>query len=217
MGISYEARGRTYDNPFSLNFIYAGFGQALKNNRTIMLNGVESNSTKAFFYFLNLYANFNLGEYSVLHKGFDKVLYVSLVEEQNASEIPEELAEALINTLKSCEPGRDNFDQDCLEELCTIYEELKVPFSYAKKPTMENSILKFLEVEVYPEILAKESKQTIPPEPSEPVVVQEQPQPVQRKLTKVELRRLEKERKRAEKMPNNLQPVNLGTCVNISP
>lgn len=203
-GIPYEARGKAYVNPFSLNFVFAGFDKALKKNREVMLNGVESKSTKAFLCFLNFFTNFTLGEHSFLFKGFDKVFYVPLVDEQSPSEIPEELVEALVNALKSCEPGRYNLNEDRLKELNQIYEELKVPFSYAQRPAIEDSILKFLEVEVYPEILTKVSQKTTAPEPepSEPIVVQEHAKPAQKKLTKAQLKHLEKERKLVEKNGN---------------
>lgn len=201
--ITYEARGKTYFNPFPLNLVFAGLKQSLKKKHEVMLNGAMSSSTKAFLYFFNLFANFSLDEYSLLQKGFDKVLYMPFVNHQNQPVVPDQLIEALKGALKTCEPGKDNFSPECMDELRRIYEGLNVPVRVAKKEDIEYSIMKFLEVEVYPNIQEKGSQPSEDiPEPIEAIVIQEQAKPAPRKLTKVEKRREEKERKRAEKMGN---------------
>lgn len=202
--ITYEYKEKTYFNPFPLNLVFAGLEQSLKKRHEVLLNGVQSSSAKAFLYFLSLFTDFSLDEYTLLQQGFDKVLYLPFLDQQNVSVVPDQFTEVLKAALKSCEPGKDNFCPECLDELHRIYEGLKIPVTAAKKEAIEYSIMKFLEVEVYPNIQDEQSQSSDDiPEPSEPIVIKEQAKPAQKKLTKVEKRREEKERKRAEKMAND--------------
>lgn len=139
--------------PFSANLFLTCFDevQKRKEHETLVGRGVES--AKVCLLFMNLFKNFRLDKFSLNKIGFDKVIYVSFVNEEHPTVIPKELTNALINTLQK---SHKDFDDNKLQNLVNIHENLKLEFKEPELKTFEETINKFLQTEILPDVFPEE-------------------------------------------------------------
>jgi len=138
--------------PFSANFFFNCLDRVQNRSDHQTLSGNGAQSAGVMMTFFNLYRNVRLNHESIVKNGFHKVLSIPFTNELEKPEIPEELLKTFIKIIRATKVGDQCDKNKHLPKFMELYEGAKLQFKYPEPSHIEESVKKFFEHEIVPEL-----------------------------------------------------------------